>query len=391
MPIAALPSSRRNAVRDLAFELGFDHCAFAPLTVPDGDRAAYADWIARGGAAGMAYMSADPSSRLNPRERFAGARSVLSLGISYYQGPVPAKPGPAWGRVARYAWGEDYHPLILQRLDALIRRLPDILGSGVNPQSAIDTRPLLERALARQAGLGFVGKNTLLIIPRGGKLSFHVGSFVFLAEILLDLDLDGDAPAVPTSAGCGSCTRCQTHCPTNALSTPYRLDAGRCIAYLTIENKGWIPTDLRAAVGDWLFGCDVCQDVCPFNGRAFETRWPEFLADRGVGTWVALGDLLSADGPSFKKRYGATPFLRAKRRGMLRNACVVAGNSGDASLSEPVGRLLSDAEPLVRGHALWALSRLDPAAASGAARTMAGDPDAEVRAEAARVAGALHA
>ena len=265
MPTAVLSSSRRQAVRDLAFDLGFDHCEFSPLTISDLDRDAYVSWIERGSAAGMAYMTADPSSRLEPRARFSGARSVLSLGISYYQGPVPPKPGAAYGRVARYAWGEDYHPLILQRLDALKERLPGVLGADIQAQSAIDTRPLLERALARQAGLGFVGKNTVLIVPRHGPGSFHVGSFVFLAELLIDADVDDPAP--PVTAGCGSCTRCQTICPTAAFDGPYKLNAGRCIAYLTIENKGWIPREMRAPIGDWLFGCDLCQDVCPFNAR----------------------------------------------------------------------------------------------------------------------------
>ncbi len=381
MPTDVLSSSRRQAVRDLAFDLGFDHCEFSPLTIPDSDRDAYLAWVESGSAAGMAYMSADPSSRLHPRDRFAGARSVLTLGISYYQGPIPAKPGGGYGRVARYAWGEDYHPLILQRLDALKARLPEVLGEQIEAQSAIDTRPLLERALARQAGLGFIGKNTVLIVPRVANRTFHVGSFVFLAELLLSADVDAPAPAI--RASCGACTRCQTVCPTSAFDGPYKLNANRCIAYLTIENKGWIPREMRAPVGEWLFGCDLCQDVCPFNARAFETRWPEFRADRGVGPWVNIADLLSHDAASFKKKYGTTPFARAKRRGLLRNACVVAGNSGDASLVPSLASLTEDAEPVVRGHALWALSRLDHAKGRRRAEALVvSDPDAAVKAEA---------
>jgi epoxyqueuosine reductase len=389
MPTAALPLSRRQAVRDLAFQLGFDHAAFSPLTIPDRDRDAYASWVAAGHAAGMAYMTGDPSSRLRPAERFAGARSVLTLGVSYFQGPLPEKPGKAFGRVARYAWGEDYHPLILKRLDDLIARLPDVLGAGVAATPAIDTRPLLERALARQAGLGFVGKNTVLIIPRSSSMAFHVGSFVFLAELLLDAEVD--APGAPVADGCGSCTKCQSVCPTGALDTPRRLDANRCIAYLTIENKGPIPPEMRAALGDWLFGCDLCQDVCPFNARAFETRWPEFRADRGVGAWVDLRSLLDVDGPTFKRNFGATPFLRAKRRGMLRNACVVAGNSGDESLAPALETLTADAEPLARGHALWALHRLAPARAKSRAEALRADADEHVRADARVVLEGAHA
>jgi epoxyqueuosine reductase len=326
-------------------------------------------------------MTRDPHARANPASAAPHARSVLTVGVSYYQGALPPKPGAGFGRVARYAWGEDYHPLILSRLEALAARLPDVLGQPVSSYPAVDTRPLLERALARSAGLGFTGKNTVTIVPRSGAAGrFHVGSFIFLGEILLDIE--SDAPVERPADGCGSCRRCLDVCPTRAFDGPYRLNAGRCISYLTIENKGPIARELRAAVGDWIFGCDLCQDVCPFNARAFDTRWPELRAERGAGAWLGLDDVLRLDAAAFKARFAETPLARSKRRGLLRNACVVAGNSGDERLAPSLEDLTADREPLARGHALWALARLSPARARRRADALLRDDDAGVRDEA---------
>ncbi len=382
-----MPSSttqRLDALRALAFDLGFDHCALAPLKLDDIDRDAYLNWCAAGSAAGMAYMTRDPHHRLNPAAWSPGARSVLTVAVSYFQGELPPKPGPDYGRVARYAWGEDYHPLILARLERLLERLPEALGAGVRGTAAVDTRPVLERALARSAGLGFTGKNTVMIVPRGGRgLRFHVGSFIFLGEILLDVE--SEAPAEKPGDGCGGCRKCLDACPTGAFDAAYNLNANKCISYLTIENKGWIPAEMRAAVGDWIFGCDICQDVCPFNARAFDTRWPELRAERGAGAWLKIDEILGLDAAGFKARFGATPLSRSKRRGLVRNACVVAGNSGDASLSAPLESLLSDGEPVIRGHALAGLARLASGRARSRAQTLVSDPDEGVRAEARAV------
>lgn len=311
----------------------------------------------------MAYLSNNPTLRTQPQRTFPGMKSVLTVGISYFQGPLPEKPGPGYGRVARYAWGEDYHPLIMRRLEEFAEHLKKELGISFNTTVAVDTKPLLERALARASGMGFVGKNTVLIVPKSGESFFHVGSFLFLAEILVSVDLSEFVAPVEglPAVGCGGCTKCLSVCPTDAFDGPYRLKADRCIAYLTIENKGWIPREMRGPIGDWLFGCDLCQDACPFNARAVETRWPEFQPGRGAGAWAPLEDILSIKTQQeFTARWGKTALTRPKRRGLIRNACVVAGNSHEMSLVPLLEKLLIDSDPIICGHALWALAQLDP-------------------------------
>ena len=332
----------------------------------------------------MTYMLDAPAKRLHPQATYRGAETVLTIGISYYKGEFPTKPGPAFGRVARYAWGLDYHEVISKRLEQLVATIESMLG-GVRVATAVDSKPLMERALAQSASLGFLGKNTLLIIPRQLQGAFHVGSWIFLAEILLSAPLEQtlSSPSTEAPAGCGSCTRCMTECPTGAFDRPYFVKSERCISYLNIENKGWIPTEMRPRLSDWIFGCDVCQEVCPFNARAFKSRWPEFESDQGAGPWVSLKEMLSIpDQPAFKKRWGHTPLARPKRRGLLRNALVVAGNSRDGNLIPSILALLEDSEPILRGHAFWALNQLSPSAAKAAAnQKWSSEIDADVRAE----------
>jgi epoxyqueuosine reductase len=369
-----ISKSLMEDIQQRAAELGFDRCAFTPALLSDKDQAAYVDWCNSGGAADMEYMKRDPEKRLDVSRAFPGMKTILSLGVSYFQGPFPKKPGPAYGRVARYAWGLDYHEIIRDRLETLRKEIERMIGTSVNSTVAVDTKPLLERAFAASAGLGFVGKNTVFIAPaenlprvaRQGEVGFHVGSWVFLSEILLNIPFarhssDGRSSDAfdKTAQGCGGCTKCLTACPTNALEDPYKLKSEKCISYLTIENKGSIPLEMRKKIGDWLYGCDICQDVCPFNARAKETRWPEFQADKGVGAWMLLEEIFSwSDQAAFKKKWGHTPLVRAKRKGLVRNACVVAGNSEDKSLIPALEALLADEEPLIREHANWALNEL---------------------------------
>lgn len=348
-------SARLQSLKKVAFDHGFDHCAFAPARISAEDASAYQSWCDDGMAGGMEYMTRNRDKRTDLNILMEGAKTVMTVGVSYYQGPLPAKPGPNYGRVARYAWGLDYHPIILERLEKLISVFQNEFGLNARTVAAVDTKPVLERALAKSAGLGFVGKNTVLIVP---KIQFHVGSYVFLGEILLDIPLE-EEQKTPELGGCGSCTKCLDACPTDAFEKPYRLNAEKCIAYLTIENKGSIPLEMREKVGDWIFGCDVCQDVCPFNARAYETRWPEFQPDRGVGPWISLKQVLQTPGPTeFKTQWGHTPLSRPKWKGLLRNACVAAGNSGDQSLLPILEPLTHNSEPLISEHALWAVEKL---------------------------------
>lgn len=346
--------------------MGFDLVSFTHVEAAASDRDFFRTWCEEGNAGGMAWLARDPDRRADPKTLLAEALGLITLGVSYFQGPMPDRPARPAGRVARYAWGEDYHEVLGRRVLEFRRVLESRWGLAT--RDALDAQPLLERAFARRAGLGFVGKNTNLIAPRGG-------SWFFLAEVLVDSALPADEPA---AQGCGECRRCQDSCPTDALAVPFRLNARECIAYHTIENRGWIPADFRPKMGDWLFGCDDCQDVCPFNARAKETRWPEFAAARGVGAWVDLAEVLALrDNAMFKDRFGKTPLSRAKRAGLVRNAAIVAANRRAGSLAPLLEQCLSlDAEPVVRGHAAWALGRLGEKRALDRAR--GGEADVDV-------------
>ncbi len=361
--MTASVSSVLSDLRSDALELGFDHLSVTRPVLSEKDRRRYLEWCEQGGAAGMAYMVRDPEKRTHPDLAYPGLKTVLTLAVSYFRGNFPEKPSPGFGRVARYAWGEDYHDVIAARLAEFLPRVLDRLGKEANPRVAVDTKPLLERALSASSKLGFIGKNTVLIVPQrpGVKRGFHVGSYVFLAEILLDVDLNEERLPSEASAkgGCGGCTTCLTACPTQAFRGPYELDSGRCIAYLTIENKGAIPLELRPHIGDWVFGCDVCQEVCPFNARAAESRWPEFDPKRGAGPYLNLEEILTCpDDVAFKARWGKSPVSRAKRTGLIRNACVVAGNLREKSLQPFLEPLRFDKNEIIKEHALWALEHL---------------------------------
>jgi epoxyqueuosine reductase len=278
------------------------------------------------------------------------ARSVVSLGVSYYPGDHPENDGSG-GRVARYAWGRDYHEVIKGRLFALRGELEEALGCRVKARAFTDAVPLLERSAAQHAGLGFFGRNACLI-------NGDTGSYFFIADLILDLDVAPDEPGTGT---CGRCTRCMTACPTGAIKAPGVVDARLCISYLTIENRGPIPRELREKVGDWAFGCDVCQEVCPYNKRkASRSRWPEFSEEAGTGPYLKMEEVLAIrDDEEFERRFTGTPLTRPGRAGLLRNCCVAAGNLQDARLVPVLTRCLrDDPSPLVRGHAAWALGRM---------------------------------
>ncbi len=337
-----------NRIKRHARELGFD---LVGITEPDpGPHAGfYSDWLSQGYHAGMSYLARPDAvaKRADPRRIMAETRSILVVGMNYYQGQQPRTESP-FGRVSRYAWGADYHEVLLTKLHELAQWIEGQMDEFLACRAYVDTGPVLERALGQRAGLGWIGKNTSLIHPRQG-------SYSFLGELLLSLDLGPDPPF--TSDHCGRCTACLDACPPGALAAPRTVDARRCISYLTIEHQGAIPTSLRALLGDRVFGCDACQEVCPWNRRfAHPTSEPAFAARQPT---LNLVEVLSLDEDAFRARFRHTPLWRARRAGLLRNAAVAAGNLRDPVLLPVLKAAGSDPELLVRQHAAWAVRRFE--------------------------------
>lgn len=348
---ADFPMGLSAQIRDRARSLGFDLAGVAPA-VSAPTLGAYHAWLARGYHGEMAYMAQPDRVRRReaPTEILPGARSVVSVGLNHYPGPPPSDPDPEspHGLVSNYAWGYDYHDLMMPRLKKLAAFVTAASG-GAACRPYIDTGPVLERAYAAVAGLGFIGKNTCLIHPR-------MGSWLFLGEILTDAELEPASQG--TDVRCGTCRRCLDACPTGALVAPYVLDARRCISYLTIELKGPIPAQLRAPMATWIYGCDVCQTVCPWQRFAQPTCEQAFLAANRDCATPRLPDLLAMDEEGFRGRYRGSPIQRIGRERLLRNAAVALGNAGDEGTIPALVEALSDGEPLVRGHAAWALGRI---------------------------------
>jgi len=341
-----------QALKERAHALGFALAGACPAVAPAG-AGRLEEWLARGYAGQMHYLSERREAYGHPRHVLEGARSILMLAMPYRtKEPAPASAGQ--GRVARYAWGSsDYHDLIRDSLHKLCDDLRE-LAPGAATRGVVDTAPLLEREFAQLAGLGWVGKNTLL-------LNREAGSYFFLAALLTDVVLEYDGPHAADH--CGSCTACLDACPTAAFPQPYVLDASRCISYLTIELRDQMPAELRHGVGDWLFGCDVCQEVCPWNRFAPLSREAGFEPLESMNP-VALAELFGLNDEEFRRRFRRTPLWRPHRRGLLRNAAIVLGNQRDASAIDALGRGLNDAEPVVRGACAWALAMIGTAAAS---------------------------
>src|ERR687884_656866 len=291
----------RRVLAKRAREAGFDRVGVAraePLR-EGGER--LRRWQEAGMAADMGYMHRPVELLSNPRRLQKSARSVVSLGVSYYPGEHPENL-EGGGRVARYAWGRDYHLVIKERLRVLRAELEGALGCRIKARAFTDAVPLLERSAAQHAGLGFFGRNSCLI-------NGNLGSYFFIADLIVDLELEVDVEGTGT---CGRCTRCMTACPTGAIKAPGVVDARLCISYLTIENRGEIPRDLRPKVGDWAFGCDVCQEVCPYNKRkASRSRWPEFGEEAGAGPYLRIEEVLGIrTEEEFEGRFGGTPLTR---------------------------------------------------------------------------------
>lgn len=305
-----LRAALTESVKARAGELGFDRVTIGPAD-PPARGAAFRRWIEAGYAGSMGYLERRAEERLDPRRVLPGARSVVCVALNYYQGDPP--PDPSWTPVARYAWGRDYHEVMAPRLAAIGRHLEE--AAGARSRAYVDTGPVLERDLAARAGLGWVGKNTMLLHP-------SLGSWFFIGIVLTDAELTRDA-ALPDR--CGSCSACLDACPTGAFPAPYVLDARRCISYLTIEHRGEIAGDFQASLGPWEFGCDVCQRVCPWNTRAPRTREEAFLP---AEPYPGAAAVAAMDDETLRRRFGATALMRARPEGLRRNAALALARAG---------------------------------------------------------------
>ena len=309
-----------RALKAEAARLGFEACGIARAARLDDEAPRLDAWLAAGHHASMAWMENHYEKRLDPRELVPGARTVVSVLCSYYQ-PTPVPPAdPAVGRISRYAWGDDYHEVLKEKLAALFAWLDGAAG-GVAGRAFVDSAPVMDKAWAVRAGLGWQGKNANL-------LTRELGSYFFLGELIVDVPLPPDGP-VPDM--CGSCTRCIDACPTGAITEPYVVDGGRCISYWTIEHRGGtFPAEIAADVGAWIFGCDICQDVCPWNKFKRATAEPRFEARAGVAA-TPLREWAELDLEAFRARFRRSPVKRAKYDGFQRNVAVALANAERAA------------------------------------------------------------
>ena len=366
------PADLRQLLDRLAHDAGFDLVAVTDAAEFAADRDAALHRINAGLMDGLPWFNAARVRRgANPAALLPGARSIISLALNYYPAgdAADANPPPEQGRVARYARGRDYHRLLKRRMRNLVTALSEQLGRQFAARWYIDDGPMLDRAAAARAGLGWFGKN-------GNILNPSYGSWLLLGQIITDLPLPPDAPLRKT---CGQCARCIPACPTDAIVAPYVVDNRRCISYLTIEHKGPIPLALRPAIGNWVFGCDICQEVCPVNRKAPAARDPNF--GRRDLSALDLIALLQMSEEQFRQRFAGTPLMRAKHAGMQRNACIALGNAGDAAAVPALADALRTAVPLVRQHAAWALGRIGSLAATALRAAADTEPDPTVQSE----------
>ena len=381
---AATPTGLRAMVKDYARELGFDLARITDAAVFAADRDLALARIADGLMDGLPWYTAGRVKRgARPQELLPGAQSIISLGLNYYpadpaddpaEGDTAAGSNPAGsgltGQIARYARGRDYHRVMKARMRDFAAGLAARLDTPIAARWYVDDGPMLDRAAAARAGLGWFGKNSNI-------LTSELGSWVFLGQVITDLKIAPDAPLVKT---CGSCVRCIDACPTGAIVAPYVIDNARCISHLTIENRGAIPRELRPLLGDWIFGCDLCQEVCPVNRKAQPAQEPAFgKANLATADLIEILEMSETD---FRERFRGTPILRAKRMGLQRNACVALGNGKNPAAVPALIRALRQGESLVRGHAAWALGQIGgPAAAAALQQAAQQETDGEVLAE----------
>ncbi len=365
------PSLSPATIREIADAAGFDLVRFGPAG-PGEHGARFLAWLEAGRHGDMQYLADNTPRILDPTSWRAGVRSAIALAVDY-GGPAGELPGG--GRVARYAVGRDYHRWLRERVFTLRERLEAAGLQHGSMNGGTDAVPVLERALAVRAGIGFLAKSAMVISPTHGP-------YLQLAELLIGEELPPDPPATGT---CGSCTACLDACPTQAITAPFQVDARRCLSYTTIEQRGFIAPELREKQGEWLFGCDICLEVCPFTRKSpratvrREDRPRDLQPHRIVETWT-LADVLAVDEARWQSEFTGTAMRRATRSGLRRNAATVLGNRGDPAALPLLANALADADPVVRGHAAWAIGRIDPRLpALAGARTC--EPDSRVRAE----------
>ena len=355
----------KQLITDIAFDLGFDAVGITLAEDLKSSNDHFLKWRESGFAADMNYLLRDNPINAKPKQILNEARSVISLLINYYTEPPP-DPGSDYGRVANYAVGLDYHKVLKKRIKQFQEKIEKEIGNHFISKGFSDSVPLLEKSFAKKSGLGFFGKNTLII-------NKPFGSYFFICELISNLEIEPDEEKNGT---CGKCTRCIDICPTDALgvgalhATPL-LDARLCISYQTIENRETIPIELREKFGHWMFGCDLCQIVCPYNKKIQETTWKELKPESGIGHWVRLKDILSIrSDDEFHKKFCHTTLTRPKRSGLIRNAAIVSGNRrSEEALPELIWLSKNENDPIIREHVLWALAQYGVGATFTAAST----------------------
>ena len=335
-------------IKNHALALGFDLVGISPAESHYGEADLFERWLGRGYAGEMSYLERGLPKRKDVDKVLSGAKSVVSCAVNYNtENPLSTEASDG-GWISRYAWGDDYHDVMGEMLGDLADYITGLCPEEAGVRAYVDTGPVLEKVHASHSGIGWVGKNTCLI-------NQQVGSWLFLGEVITDIELDYDTAVEDR---CGTCTRCIDACPTDAIVEPYVLDARRCISYLTIELKGKIPLELREGVENNVFGCDVCQDVCPWNRKALFTLKENFMPREKLLS-PEFKWLLGLDGNGFREVFRKSPVKRAKRRGFMRNVLVAVGNSGNKEYITYVRSLICDDEPIIRAHAVWALCRLE--------------------------------
>ena len=351
--------SLTERIKNYAQQVGFELVGITPAQ-PSQTIDRYERWLKSGYGGEMRYLERHSPIKRDVRNLLPEAKSIITLGVNYYTVDPPASltDNPSRGQISRYAWGTDYHDLILKKLRRLAQYIKDTAQKQVKSKVYVDSGPILEREYAQEAGIGWIGKNTTLI-------NWQSGSWYFLAELLVSVKLDYELS--PPRGSCGTCTLCIEACPTDAIIAPNLLDSRLCISYLTIELKGSIPQKLRPQIGNLIFGCDICQEVCPWNNKAEPTQERNFYPRKG-NLVPKLLSLMNMTQEQFNKRFKDSPIKRAKRNGFLRNVAVALGNWKNQSAVPALKVALNDDEPLLRGHAAWALGQINAKSAKTALR-----------------------